>query len=559
MADTKRVTAKSGDTLSQIAKNNGTTVAQILSDNPTLAARASAGQTVLYSGTKVKITAPDTTTNPYGASQAGTGAGLGTKSNPVSNVASPTGVFDAGSFRKYEETGKKITDVTGVTPTGVTGDEIPTDATDGTKTKKEVSRVTNKDGTVTITYDDGTTETVGTPTGKKEVSRVKNPDGTFTVTYDDGSTEIVGTPTGKTVVRTEILGSGANRIIRTYYSDGTFTDTPAPDTTPQGMSAEDVQKAIDAALAKSMASFQAQLTAQQKAAEQAKLEQLAKERKSAFDIITERFTQMGVPEFGKVISDIFKGEGVDRSGKKFDEIPTTTEGFYLQLIQTAPYYERFGKVNEARIKAGYRSLDEKTIVGMEDEYQKVLTSYNAPKGFYDQTSDFQTFLQNNYTNIDVANVFQAYRDFVQTTNPGIRGQLKSLYGISDDMITAYMIDPARGQSILEGIAGKNLNTAAALLEGLTKEQADIAQQYGAGSLAYGTQRQKFSQVAKNIQQYGDLASIYGENFGAKEAIAAEFGGDVGATETMSRLRATNLAQFSGTTGVGQRALKTRTV
>jgi len=552
----EKVKAKSGDTLSGIAKANGTTVAQILADNPTLAARASAGQTVLYSGTTVKITAPNTSNNPYGASQVGTGAGLGTGSNPVSNVASPTGVFDIGSFRAYEETGKKITGVTGVTPTATS--EIPTD---GDKTKKEVSRKDNGDGTFTVTYDDGSTEVVGTknPTGKKEVSRVKNPDGTFTVTYDDGSTEIVGTPTGKTVTRTEILGSGANRVIRTYYSDGTYTDTPAPDTSQQGMTPEDVQKAIDAALAKSMASFQAQLTAQQKAAEQAKLEQLAKERKSAYDIITERFTQMGVPEFGKVISDIFKGEGVDRSGKKFDEIPTTTEGFYLQLIQTAPYYERFGKVNEARIKAGYRSLDEKTIVGMEDEYQKVLTSYNAPKGFYDQTSDFQTFLQNNYTNVDVANVFQAYRDFVQSTNPAIRDQLKSLYGITDDMTTAYMIDPARGQSILEGIAGKNLNTAAALLEGLTKEQADIAQQYGAGSLAYGTQRQKFSQVARNIQQYGDLASIYGENFGAKEAIAAEFGGDVGATETMGRLRATNLAQFSGTTGVGQRALRTRTV
>jgi len=553
----EKVKAKSGDTLSGIAKANGTTVAQILADNPTLAARASAGQTVLYSGTTVKITAPNTSNNPYGASQAGTGAGLGTGSNPVSNVASPTGVFDIGSFRKYDETNTKITDVTGVTPTAAAS-EIPTD---GNKTKKEVSRKDNGDGTFTVTYDDGSTEVVGTKnsTGKKEVSRKTNADGTVTITYDDGTTETIGTPTGKTVVRTEILGSGANRVIRTYYSDGTYTDTPAPDTSTPGMTPEDVQKAIDAALAKSMASFQAQLTAQQKAAEQAKLEQLAKERKSAYDIITERFTQMGVPEFGKVISDIFKGEGVDRSGKKFDEIPTTTEGFYLQLIQTAPYYERFGKVNEARIKAGYRSLDEKTIVGMEDEYQKVLTSYNAPKGFYDQTSDFQTFLQNNYTNVDVANVFQAYRDFVQTTDSGIRGQLKSLYGISDDMITAYMIDPARGQSILEGIAGKNLNTAAALLEGLTKEQADIAQQYGAGSLAYGTQRQKFSQVARNIQQYGDLASIYGENFGAKEAIAAEFGGDVGATETMGRLRATNLAQFSGTTGVGQRALRTRTV
>ena len=536
MAKPKKVTAKSGDTLSEIAKSNGTTVAQILSDNPTLAARASAGQTVLYSGTKVKITAPDTATNPYGASQAGTGAGLGTGSNPVSNVASPTGVFDIGSFRAYDETDKKITGVTGVTPTGVTGDGTKVDG-DGTKV----------DG-------DGTKVDTG---GKKIVSRVTNADGTVTVTYDDGTTEVIGTPTGKKVVRTEILGSGANRVIRTYYDDGTFSDTPSPDSSTGGMTPEDIQKAIDAAITKATAGFEAQLKAQQAAADKARLDQLAKERKSAYDIITERFTQMGVPEFGDVIAKIFRGEGVDRRGNKFDEIPTTSEGFYLQLIQTQPYYERFGQVNESRLAAGYRALDEKTIVGMEDEYQKVLTSYNAPKGFYDQTKDFQMFLKNNYTAVDVSNVFQAYRDFVQSTNPTIRGQLRDLYGINDDMLTAYFADPERGQPILESITGKNLNTAAALLEGLTKEQADIAQQYGAGSLAYGTQRQKYSQVSQNIQQYGNLAEIYGENFGAREAIAAEFGADTASQQIMERLKATNLAQFSGTSGVGQRALRQR--
>lgn len=365
-------------------------------------------------------------------------------------------------------------------------------------------------------------------------------------------------PPGKTVTRTEIIGSGANRVIRTWYSDGSYTDTPSPDNTPPSMTPEQIQKAIDDAVAKATKGFQDQLAAQQKAAEQARLDQLAKERKSAYDIITERFTQMGVPEFGDVIAKIFRGEGVDRRGNKFDEIPTTSEGFYLQLIQTQPYYERFGQVNEARLAAGYRALDEKTIVGMEDEYQKVLTSYNAPKGFYDQTKDFQMFLKNNYTSVDVANVFQAYRDFVQSTDPTIRGQLRDLYGVNDDMLTAYFADPERGQPILESITGKNLNTAAALLEGLTKEQADIAQQYGSGSLAYGTQRQKFSQVARDIQQYGNLAAIYGENFGAKEAIAAEFGADTQSQQIMERLKATNLAQFSGASGVGQRALRTRT-
>jgi hypothetical protein len=84
-------TAKPGDTLSGIAKANGTTVAQILTDNPKLAARAAAGETVLFSGTNVKITAPNTASNPYGANQSGKGAGLGTASVPISTVNSVLG------------------------------------------------------------------------------------------------------------------------------------------------------------------------------------------------------------------------------------------------------------------------------------------------------------------------------------------------------------------------------------------------------------------------------------------------------------------------------------
>ena len=85
---TTTVKAVPGSTLSGIAKANGTTVAQILTDNPTLAARAAAGTTVLFSGTGVKITAPNTATNPYGANQSGQGVGLGTASVPISTVNS---------------------------------------------------------------------------------------------------------------------------------------------------------------------------------------------------------------------------------------------------------------------------------------------------------------------------------------------------------------------------------------------------------------------------------------------------------------------------------------
>ena len=512
----EKVTAKSGDTLSGIAKANGTTVAQILKDNPTLAARAAAGTPVLFSGTKVAINAPQTSSNPYGPTTTGQGAGLGTASVPISTVDTTTlaGIAKAS---------------------GTTGATVDSAGEDVTPTEEP-------------------------PAGVTETGRVDNKDGTFTVTYSNGTTKIIGTKTtGKKATRTYYSGSGANRVQITEYDDGTKDTIPAPEAAA-GMSTEDVNAAIQKAITAQNAEFQKMLDAQKKQLEVAKAEAIATQRKSAFDVIREKFTAMGIKEVGDDIAAIFAGKGTDRFGKVFDEIPTTSEGFYLQLINTKSYYERFGSVNEARLKQGYKALDEKTIVGMEDEYQKVLTSYNMPTGFYDQTTDFQSFLKNNLTNVDVANVIQAYRDFVTTgTDSNIRKQLKESYGIGDEALTAYMIDPTKGQAILEQISGKNMNTAAALLEGLTAEQANMAQAYGAGSLGYGTQRQKYSQVQKELQTTGNLAAIYGENFGAKEAIAAEFGGDVTAQAQAARIKATGAAAFGGTSGLGSKALRTKTV
>jgi hypothetical protein len=259
-------------------------------------------------------------------------------------------------------------------------------------------------------------------------------------------------------------------------------------------------------------------------------------------------------ELGDEITAIYQGTGVDRFGKKFDEIPTTGEGFYLALINTKSYYDRFGKVNEDRLAKGFKALDERTIIGMEDEYQQVLQAYNQPAGFYDSPADYQTFLKNNYSKADVASALQASADFVASKDPVVRKELQDLFGIDDAALTAYYADPAKGQKILENIAGKNMNTAAALIAGLSREDATVGQQYGAGSFTYEQNRQRYSQAAKSLETTGSLASIYGENFGAKEAIAAEFG-DAAAQAQAARIRQTGLAAFGGTSAVGTKALR----
>ena len=506
----EKVTAKSGDTLSGIAKANGTTVAQILTDNPKLAERAAAGTTVLFNGTTVKITSPQTATNPYGANTAGQGTGLGTASVPISTVDTTTlsGIAKASGV--------------GTGPDGM-GAGAGAGAGAGTGDQP--------------------------PAGKTTVSTVPNGDGTFTVTYSDGTTEVTGTKTQTTKTATRIVANG-DGTFTTFYSDGTSEITGTK--SQPGLTTDQINKMM----ADNNAALLKQLQDQQN---QAKIDATNAQRKSAFEITKERFAQAGMAELGQEIVNIYNGTGKDRFGKAFDEIPTSSEGFYLALINTKSYYDRFGKVNEDRLANGFKALDEKTIVGMEDEYQKTMQAYNAPKGFYDQTTDFQTFLKNNYNVTDVANTMQAYSDFVKSTDPGIRGQLKDLYGIGDEALTAYFADPTKGQPILESIAGKNMNTAAALISGLTKEQAGIGQQYGAGNLTYGQQRQAYSKVQKDLQTTGALAQIYGESYGAQEAISAEFGGDVAAQMKAARIQATGAAAFGGTSAIGRSALGTKTL
>ena len=374
---------------------------------------------------------------------------------------------------------------------------------------------------------------------------------------------------------------GTTRTQTGYKTDSSATaDKP----TTTGMTAAEVQAMLDAQAAQMQAQFQAQIdaanaanaqamagiqsgiaqqiqaaqAASEAAAKQAKIDATNAQRKSAFEITKERFAQAGLKELGDEIVKIYQGTGVDRFGKTLDEIPTSSEGFYLALINTKAYYDRFGKVNEDRLANGFKALDEKTIVGMEDEYQKTMQAYNVPAGYYDQATDFQVFLKNNYNVTDVANTMQAYSDFVKSTDPAIRGQLKELYGIGDEALTAYFADPTKGQPILESIAGKNMNTAAALLEGLTTEQAGIGQQYGAGNLTYGQQRQSYSKVKKDLATTGALAQIYGENYGAQEAISAEFGGDVASQMQAARIQSIGAAAFGGTSGIGRSALGTKT-
>jgi hypothetical protein len=283
-------------------------------------------------------------------------------------------------------------------------------------------------------------------------------------------------------------------------------------------------------------------------------------RQSAFEVLRERFTSFGLPTIAAEIEKIFKGEGRTRIGGSPIPIPTSEAGFYLALVETEAYYKRFGKVNEDRIKSGYTALDEKTILAMEDEYQKVMKSYGTPAGFYDTPEDFQAFLANNLSESEVADRLQASRQFASVVDPVIKDQLKSMYNIDDNMLTAYIADPVRGQSLLTGLANKSLTGAAALLQGLTADAAAVAQGFGAGELRFQEQQQRFGQAATIAERGTFLSQIERaeKEFGQKEAVEITFGGLEQSARAAEKLASRERARFGGRAGTTTASLSTPT-
>lgn len=299
-----------------------------------------------------------------------------------------------------------------------------------------------------------------------------------------------------------------------------------------------------------------------KAAEEKRLlqEETGFKRQSAFEATRERFAAFGLSTIATEIEKIFKGEGRTRLGGSPIPIPTSESGFYLALIETEAYYKRFGKVNEDRIKSGYTALDEKTILGMEDEYQKVMKAYGTPVGFYDSPEDFQAFLANDLSEVEVADRLQASRQFAAVINPGIKDQLKSLYNIDDNMLTAFIADPVRGQSLLTGLANKSLTGAAAILQGLTANAASIAESFGGGELRFQEQQQRFGLAASGAARGTFLSRIEQaeKEFGEKEAVEITFGGLEQSARAAEKLASRERARFGGRAGITTASLATPT-
>jgi len=241
---------------------------------------------------------------------------------------------------------------------------------------------------------------------------------------------------------------------------------------------------------------------------------------------------------------------------KSENAPTTSEGYYLALTQTPTYQKRFGETNTARIKNGLQPLSEGEIMKLESGYKQIMQSYGLPAGFYDSPEDYKTFITNDLSASELADRVQAAQSAVQLTDPTLRQQLKDYYGLDTAATTAYLLDPTKGEQILNQLASKNTAALAAATAGYDVGAAQVAQQLGAGELSYAKQAQAFEQSKNLAQETGTLANIYGGKYNTAQGLQEAFGGAGASAAAAERQRLSGLetSAFSGSAGASKGSL-----
>jgi len=216
------------------------------------------------------------------------------------------------------------------------------------------------------------------------------------------------------------------------------------------------------------------------------------------------------------------------------------QAILFELRDTQQFKTRFS-ANAARVQRGLPELEPATYVQLEQSYRDTLRANGLPTGFYDEPDDFRRLLEGDVSPAELnQRIQQGYR-LVADADPEVKRQMQTLYGVNEQQLAAYFIDPDRATPLLTRQA------QAAQVAARAREQAGF--QLSAATvedlIARGYTEQEAQQT---FQRVGELAGLYQEMGGeamltAEQKVGAAFGFDVEARRQIEQRQRQRLAEF----------------
>jgi len=255
---------------------------------------------------------------------------------------------------------------------------------------------------------------------------------------------------------------------------------------------------------------------------------------------------------------VFKSYGLGSLAPKiYDYIKNgySADTISILLQNTDEYKQRFAG-NEARKSAGLPVLSPAEYLSTEASYRQIMESAGLPSGFYDQPSDFTTWIGKNVSPTEIQSRVDLASQATTLANPTYKQALNQM-GISDSQLTSYFLDPTRALPSLQKSAATATIGAAALQQGLTFDPT-FAGNLATEGVTSNTAQQGYAQIADTLGKYQNLAQIYGGSYNQRTAEQATFEGNAQAVQQQRNLVGREVANFGGAVGTAGSALSNST-
>lgn len=210
--------------------------------------------------------------------------------------------------------------------------------------------------------------------------------------------------------------------------------------------------------------------------------------------------------------------------------------------------------NKAREKKGLPPLTASEYLSLENQYKQILQAYGMPKGFYDDPkSDFANWIAGDVSPTEIQSRVQQASEWKNNLDPQSREALKRFYGVGDEALIAYALDPKRALPVIQRQAEAAKIGAEALRQNIRVDR-QYAEQLTDVGITQAQAREAFGTAAQITPDIQQLAAIEGTGVSQQDVVESQLGLDAEATRRVRGLASRERARFGGTAGRGEQIL-----
>ena len=257
-----------------------------------------------------------------------------------------------------------------------------------------------------------------------------------------------------------------------------------------------------------------------------------------------------------VLTDRFKRYGLASLVPKIRELAIAGAGestITLQLQETEEYQQRFS-ANKDRIKKNLTVLNPGEYLALEDKYRQIIRAYGLKD--FDNDNYVNQFISNDVSPEELSNRVVTAVQRVKNADPAITATLRDFYGIGQNDLVAYVLDPNQTfQKIERQVAAAEIGTAARK-QGL-EAGVNVAEQLAAQGISQAEAQRGYSTIADILPEATKLSNLYGntlDKYGQSEAEQDIFNTLASAQRKRKSLISREAAEFTGTSGLSRTAL-----